>query len=476
LITMTRSKVRQVRLMFRRALRLNGRDVGPNVVLAAGPDGLRVQAQNSQAAVQYHAPGEFPPERICAPFSLLVDCEGTNAEPVAVEQHPDGTVFAQWTDKKIPQVLRYQTKPKDVPAIPAVPTAMAEIQGLWQALADAMDTTDDDSVRYATNAVQLRGKGGKIVSTDGRQLLVQAGFNFPWEDDLLVTKSPLFACKDVPPDAPLLVGRTDDWLTLQTGPWTFHLAIDKERRFPKTEDHVQRPETAVTRLTIEATDAQFLADALQRLPCEEGDLNQSVTVDLNGQVVLRARAEGSKVPTELVLNRSTASGENLRFVTNRQYLARAIKLGFRELCLYGNESPAQAVSDNRDYVWALLSADEAIKPNGKAVRIASDDGQPPSCSPVPSPSIRRVTAMSKSTIPQNPAADEAANGNGNGNGQVDASSATDLIEQAEALRSTLRTATSQVSELISALKQQKKTTKSVQSALATLRQLGHVAL
>ena len=59
-----------------------------------------------------------------------------------------------------------------------------------------------------------------------------------------------------------------DWLTLQTGPWTFHLAIDKERRFPKTEDFVQRPETAVTRLTIEAADAEFLADALQRLPCE----------------------------------------------------------------------------------------------------------------------------------------------------------------------------------------------------------------
>jgi len=91
-------------------------------------------------------------------------------------------------------------------------------------------------------------KCGKIVSTDGRQLLVQAGFNSPWEDDLLATRSPLFACKDVPPDAPLPVGRTDDWLTLQTGPWTFHLAIDEERRFPKTEDFVRRPETAVTRL------------------------------------------------------------------------------------------------------------------------------------------------------------------------------------------------------------------------------------
>ena len=82
--------------------------------------------------------------------------------------------------------------------------------------------------------------------------------------------------------------------------------------------------------------------------------------------------------------------------------------------------------------------------------------------------------MSRSTRPQNPAADE--NENGNGNGQPDTAGSLDAIEKAEALRSTLRTALAQISELISALKQQKKTTKSVQSALATLRQLGQVAL
>ena len=101
--------------------------------------------------------------------------------------------------------------------------------------------------------------------------------------------------------------------------------------------------------------------------------------------------------------------------------------------------------------------------------------------------------MAKSTKPQSQAAvDETANGNGNGspngaanahgsangngNGQPDAAGSTDLIEQAEVLRSTLRTATTQVGDLIAALKQQKKATRSVQTALATLRQLEKVAL
>lgn len=84
--------------------------------------------------------------------------------------------------------------------------------------------------------------------------------------------------------------------------------------------------------------------------------------------------------------------------------------------------------------------------------------------------------MAKSTQLQNQAAEEAAQGNGNGNGQPDAAGPSDLIERAEALRTTLRTALGQVSDLISALRQQKKTTKSFQSALATLRQLDKVAL
>jgi hypothetical protein len=64
-----------------------------------------------------------------------------------------------------------------------------------------------------------------------------------------------------------------------------------------------------------------------------------------------------------------------------------------------------------------------------------------------------------------------ANGNGNGNGQPDAAGSTDPIELAEALRNTLRTATTQAGDLIAALRHQKKASKSVQAALASLRQL-----
>ena len=85
-------------------------------------------------------------------------------------------------------------------------------------------------------------------------------------------------------------------------------------------------------------------------------------MDLNGQVIVRAQGHDSKVPTELLLSRSSASGENLRFTTNRNYLVRAIKLGFRELHLYGTGNPVQAQHVNRAYVWAPLGEDGVIKP------------------------------------------------------------------------------------------------------------------
>ena len=51
---------------------------------------------------------------------------------------------------------------------------------------------------------------------------------------------------------------------------------------------------------------------------------------------------------------------------------------------------------------------------------------------------------------------------------------SDLIEQAEALKQTLKSAIGQVGDLVTAVKQQKKQGKAVASAIAALRQLDPV--
>jgi tetratricopeptide (TPR) repeat protein len=54
------------------------------------------------------------------------------------------------------------------------------------ALADASQITDPESSRYALGCIQLQGTSGKMAATDGRQILLQSGFTFPWQEDLLL--------------------------------------------------------------------------------------------------------------------------------------------------------------------------------------------------------------------------------------------------------------------------------------------------
>jgi hypothetical protein len=82
----------------------------------------------------------------------------------------------------------------DADKFPSLPETFTENRpGLLEAFTAAADSCDSDSVRFALGHVQVRGEHGSIVATDGRQLLVQGGFQFPWTSDLLVPRSKVFA-------------------------------------------------------------------------------------------------------------------------------------------------------------------------------------------------------------------------------------------------------------------------------------------
>ena len=85
---------------------------------------------------------------------------------------------------------------------------MANEPGLLQALPDASQVADKESVRYALGYIQLRRSDGRVAATNGRQVYVQTGFQFPWPDDRLIRGSSLFGCRDLPQDQPVLVGRS----------------------------------------------------------------------------------------------------------------------------------------------------------------------------------------------------------------------------------------------------------------------------
>jgi hypothetical protein len=87
-----------------------------------------------------------------------------------------------------------------------------------------------------------------------------------------------------------------------------------------------------------------------------------VTVELNGRVAIRAQDRDASPPTELVLNRSSRVGDEVRFCTDRTLLSRALELGFGEIAIQTRNNRWCAATSAARTVWALLTPDGAIGP------------------------------------------------------------------------------------------------------------------
>jgi len=472
LIHLTRSLARQLRAVFRRAGvgKVQG-GYGQRILFRAAGGTLRIRALTCNSAIEYQAVHQGDAIETMLPLELLAACEGSRPDPVQLDFSAADKVTATWTDKRVPVVLDFATTtPSDtLPPFPPSPgTFTSNEPSLWIALREAANTTDHDPQRYALGCVQLCGSSGRIAATDGQQALVQSGFAFPWTEDLLVPASGAFGCRELTSNEPIQVGKTEDWVTFQTGPWTVSLKLEQDARFPNVSRHIGDPAAASSHLCIADSDGDFLNDALPRLPCDD-NTNCPITLDLNGQVLIRSKPADQSRATELVLSNSRLDGEVITVNTNREYLLRAVRLGFREVHFNGHEQPVLCDDGRRQFLWALLSADSAIPNRPDSIRIASIQRQADGAGGHSQPRRRR-TNMPESTIPSRSNGEKSAT---KPKRAMSRGKATP-IEQAIAFRDSLRTAVTEANELIRSLKQQKREAKLVQSTLASLRQLQKV--
>jgi len=367
----TRRLAGRLKSVFRQALSLPTRGTMPTIELLSGPSGLRIRCGLGGAAAEFWLDGEQPDEHVYIPFEMLADIEGRREASVDVHER-DGQVTATWRDGSVPQLVQHSSPVVVAKDWPPSPKRLFENPPrLIRALADASATTDRESLRYALGCVQLRGDRGSVIATDGRQLLVEDGFTFPWRGDILLPAKKVFGNKRLAvDDDPVRIGRSGQWLLFAAGPWTFWWQVETEGRFPDVTRQIGRPEMATASFEIPATDRKFLIANLPRLP-GDGMLNNPVTIDLNGSVAIRSRAPGQPTATELILSHASRHGEPARININRQYLHRAVKLGFDRVHVFSSRSPVLACDDHRKYVWALLDPDSALKPAENMLRIES---------------------------------------------------------------------------------------------------------
>jgi hypothetical protein len=326
--------------------------------------------------------------------------------------------------------------------------------------------------------IQLRGRAGEVVATDGRQLLLQTGFKFPFTDDLLIPSSTVFGSKELTSGGEVSIGAGKEYVTIQTGGWTFHFKIDKNGRYPRSDQVIPAQAAIVSRWRLDPEDVTFLAKSLPRLPGGEEE-NSPVTIDLNGQAVVRAKATDQGRPTEVLLAKSEVSGKALRFCANRDLLERTLALGFSEIGVVNADTPIVAQDARRKFVFMPLDKKQAIAPSEDALRITSAEVEEPTA---------RTASMKRSDsllALESPKVD--TNGNGQSNGvshpepvskprtrKVSSKDSHSILQEVADLKNVLRDAFTRTHHLMVALQRQKKQSQAVRATLASLRQLQHL--
>ena len=477
MVTITRRMAHQLRAVLRRAF--NQARTGPVVGFIADKEGLTVRSAFGDAAVELRVPGARAEETVWLPFQALEDFEAKKGDPVQLTASDNGQVTAQWRDGNVPQIVQYDSaKPLDADKFPALPTDFStNPPGLLQALHEASEVTDQGGPRYATHCLQLT-PAGTIHATDGHQALIQSGFAFPWQEPLLIYASKLFHSPELPQDKPVSTGKSGDWVVFRVEPWTIYLGVNKTGRFPDMTRVVPDPANATARCLLSAGDRKFLGDTLPRLPGND-EQNSPVTLDVNGHVAIRAKAHDNAKPTEVVLTNSTSSGDAVRFNTSRLHLKRAMKLGIRELCLYGDNVALLGQGGNRQFVWMPLEPGAAIEPTEDAIRIESPKSDAPaSTSPPSKPQTeRKAKPVNETTTNTNGKA--ATNGQAKtdtGNRKASRRKAGQqdllkLIDHAIKFRTALHDLLHESADLVKALKQHRRQSKAIQNALSTISQV-----
>ncbi len=449
----------------------------PFVRLTADAEGLTLQSSNPQLSVTLTLPLASEPDTFAVPAQLLADCSDGRIGEVSLTR-AEHQILARWTERGIPHERDYlPIDLQKLPPVPPLPTEWAENPPAFlEALRQAMRSTDPDSSRYALGCVQLDGAAGCLRATDGRQALVQSGFQFPWTEALLIPGSKLFEAAALPRDAVVHIGRTTDHIVLRIGAWTLAFTIQTSGRFPEIERIIPAESAITTRLALDPADATFLSERLDQLPRDD-DPHEAVTVELNGAVAIRARRTAEAPAAELVLGRSQRGGDEICLVTDRRLLGRALELGFTEIGLTTNESPAVCRDASRQFVWALLDPNSAVLAAESSVRVdsisepaplsqpkksrdATPEQQKPRASaprpvtpPTPSPRSPQP-AMPKRPTPETSVPTEG-----------------ELIAQLLELRLQLRSAEQALVAIARQLRARRKQQQLVKSTLASLKQL-----
>jgi hypothetical protein len=408
-----------------------------------------LEAVGDEVAVRLEVPGPRQEAVLAFPCQVLATFAGKDDGRVTLTVSGPGHGLASWSAGDGRQAHGFPVvEPSLLRPFPSPPVEFqTQPENFLAALAEAGRTAEQHGVRFWLSKVLLAGRAGQVVATDGRQLLAQNGFSFPWPDDVLVESLDVWDRRELRDPGPVAVGRSESHVFVAAGPWTFALRGEPAARFPKWSETIPKGKEVLTRWRLAQEDISTLLKALPRLPGAR-DERGPVTLRLGQQGVVLAQGQDTPEVEELVLAASPVEGFQLTLATDRRYLRRALQLGLTELEVVSPDRPVCCRDATRTFVWMPLSAEDAV------------------------PRKPTSTHTSKESVMSNK--NDAEAGTNGATGQ-NPEAPPDPLTEAEALRSVLQEAQSRLGRLELALKQHRRQAKALQAAVASLRQLPPLA-
>jgi hypothetical protein len=303
--------------------------------------------------------------------------------------------------------------------------------------------------RWATQRLQLHGSMGRLVGTDGKQLLIQEGFHWPFSESLLVPALPIYGANEWRGSS-ARIGRTANHVVLSVGAWLLALAIDTAGKFPDAMAAIPKAMTATT-LTLAERDAVSLLTHLKQ--CST-DKELPITLDIRGErVAVRYQDASTNKVTEIRLPSTRGTGPPVQVACLRSHWLHGLELGLRQITLHGANKPILFHAHHRQYLVVTLDTSAVVAVSRPATIAEPNRMLEPSAL---GRSLTKPLLEKPMPLPNSPP-----------NSVGDA--VPDLLAEAEAVRELLSEATQRITQLVQLLKAKRKADRAISQAVRSLQ-------
>ncbi len=326
-------------------------------------DGLQFAAFCDAAVLTLTVPSNDAVNRPSAtdpftlPWTIVKEFATKKNDDIGLDVN-DKTVSLSWNVNGIPQQ-------KSVPSLgltdkrpPAKQdNTITHSIALFDALQDAAKCVDAENTRYSLGSICLRGSKAQIVSTDGRQALIQDGFSFSWENDVLCPVTKIFGAKELRELGDTVkVGFEDHWIFFQVGNVSLWLK-EIDGKFPQLDQFTKNIDH-FTWLNVDPTDTVFVSDRLDNLP-GKADRESPIYIHLNNGVAVRGHDQVQQTATELRMEKSRYDGSNVTMPVNRKFLKNALNLGVARIGFDPKDrTPLIGYGERKTFIVMPLEGDE----------------------------------------------------------------------------------------------------------------------